>query len=102
MIDQRTGRFALTINLVPEDIPLCQLLRDLADRMVCVIEQATDDGRDYDFQIRVTADITVDASQAKVGEYVTEPPFQVPKEIETLETDGVLFKRTAVGWQRIG
>ena len=101
MIEQRTGRLALTITLVPKDIPLHQLFHDLADRMVGMIEQATDDGRDYDFQVRITADITVDASQAEVDEYITEPPFQVPEEISTIETDGVLFKRTPLGWQRI-
>jgi len=98
--DQRTGRLSLAITLMPEEIPLHQLLHDLADRMTHMVEQATDDGRDYDTQIRITADITVDASQAKVGEYITEPPFPVPEDIRTIETDGVLFRLTPLGWYR--
>ena len=100
-IEQKTGRLTLAITFIPEGIPLSQLLRDLADRMTRMVEQATDDGRDYDFQIRIMADVTVDASQAETGEYITKLPLQVPKEIKTVETDGVIFKRTALGWQRI-
>lgn len=100
-IDQRTGRLALTLTFIPKDEPLEQVLRDLADRMTRMVEKATDDERDYDVQVRITADITVDASQAEVDEYITELPLHVPKDINTVETDDVLFKRTALGWERI-
>ena len=101
MGDQRTGRFALTLTFIPQNASIQQVLGDLLDRMTRMIEKATDDGRSYDVQVRVTADITVDASQAQVDEYITELPLNVPKNVNTVETDGVLFKRTAVGWERI-
>jgi cell division protein YceG involved in septum cleavage len=101
MVGQRTGRFALTLTFIPDNVSLEQILRDLADGMTRMIEKATDDGRNYDIQVRITADITVDASQAKVDEYITELPLDVPRNINTVETDGVLFKRTALGWERI-
>jgi hypothetical protein len=100
-IDQRTGRLALALTFIPENIPLQQILRDLADRMGRMVERATDDGRDYDVQVRIMADITVNASQARVDEYVTELPISVPRNINTVETDGVIFERTALGWERI-
>jgi hypothetical protein len=102
LVDQRTGRLSLTLTFIPENALLQQILRDLAGRMTRMIEKATDDGRDYDVQVRITADITVDASQAKVDEYITELPLDVPKGVGTVETDGVLFRRTALGWERIG
>ncbi|MEE8389895.1 MAG: hypothetical protein V3S14_03740, partial [Anaerolineae bacterium] len=101
MGDQRTGRLALTLTFIPENASLQQVLRDLADRMTGMIERSTDDGRNYDIQVRITADITVDAIQAEVDEYITELPLDVPKDVSTVETDGVLFKRTVLGWERI-
>ena len=101
MMDQRTGRFALTLTFIPDSVPFQRILRDLADSMTRMVEKATDDGRNYDVQVRITADITVDASQATVDEYVTELPLDVPRDVNTVETDGVLFKRTVLGWERI-
>ena len=101
MGDQRTGRFALTTTFIPQNTSIQQVLGDLLDRMTRMIAKATNDGRNYDVQVRVTADITVDASQAQVDEYITELPLNVPKNVNTVETDGVLFKRTAIGWERI-
>jgi hypothetical protein len=100
-LDQRTGRLALTLTAVPHDIPLQQVLCDLADRMTRMVERATDDGRNYDIQVRITADIAVEAAQSEVGEYVTELPLQVPDHIKTLETDGIVFHRTVLGWERV-
>ena len=101
MGEQRTGRLALTLTFIPQNTSLRQALGDLLDRMTRMIEKATDDGRDYDVQVRITADITVDAGQAQVDEYITEMPFDVPGDVNTVETDGVLFNRTAVGWERV-
>ena len=101
MGDQRTGRHSLTLTFIPENVPLEQALDDLADRMTRIVKKATDDGRKYDIQVRITADITVDATQARVDEYITELPIDVPKDVGTVETDGVLFRRTALGWERV-
>ncbi len=98
---QRTGRLALTLTFIPKNASLQQVLGDLVDRMTRMIEKATDDGRNYDIQVRITADITVDASQAQVDEYITELPVDVPIDVNTVETDGILFERTVLGWERI-
>lgn len=100
-LDQRTGRLALTLTSVPHNIPLQQVLCDLADTMTRMVERAIDDGRDYEIQVRITADIAVDAAQSEIGEYVIELPLQVPDHIKTLETDGIVFHRTVLGWERI-
>ncbi len=101
LIGQRTGRLSLTVNFIPRNASLLQILHDLADRMTRMIETTTDDGRDYDIQVRITADVTVDAGQARVTEYITELPLDVPQTVNTVETDGVLFRRTVLGWERI-
>ena len=100
-LDHRTGRLALTLTTLPRDMPLQQVLSDLADTMTRMVERAIDDGRNYEIQVRITADIAVDAAQSEVGEYVTELPLQVPDHIKTLETDGILFRRTVLGWERV-
>jgi hypothetical protein len=100
-LDQRTGRLALTLTAVPHDVPLQQVLGDLADTMTRMVERAIDDGRNYEIQVRITADIAVDAAESEVGEYVTELPLQVPDHIKTLETDGIVFHRTILGWERV-
>ncbi len=100
LANQRTGRLSLTTTFIPENAQLQQVLYDMADRMARMIEQTTDDGRDYDVQVKMTADITVDASQAHVDEYITELPLDVPQNVDTVETDGVLFRRTVLGWER--
>jgi hypothetical protein len=100
-LNQRTGRHSLTLTFIPENIPLQEALQDLADKMTHMVEEAIDDGRNYDIQIRITADITVDAAQAQVDEYITELPIDVPRDVSTVESDGVLFKRTALGWERV-
>ena len=101
MGEQRTGRLALTLTFIPQNASLQQILGDLVDRMTRMIEKATDDERNYDIQVRITADITVDASQAQVDEYITELPLDVPENVNTVETDGILFERTVLGWERI-
>jgi hypothetical protein len=101
LVNQRTGRLSLTTTFIPEHAQLQQVLYDMADRMTRMIEQTTDDGRDYDVQVKIIADITVDAGQAHVDEYVTELPLDVPQHVDTVETDGVLFRRTVLGWERI-
>ncbi len=101
LMEQRTGRLSLTVNFIPRNASLEQILLDLADRMTRMIETNTDDGRDYDVQVRITADVTVDAGQAHVDEYITELPIDVPQTINTVETDGVLYRRTGLGWERI-
>ncbi len=101
LIGPRTCRLSLTVNFIPRNASLEQILLDLADRMTRMIETNTDDGRDYDVQVRITADVTVDAGQAHVDEYITELPIDVPQTINTVETDGVLFRRTVLGWERI-
>jgi hypothetical protein len=100
-LDQRTGRLALTLTTVPRNIPLQQVLSDLADTMTRMVERAINDGRNYEIQVRITADIAVDADQAEVGEYVAELPLQVPDHVKTLETDGIVFHRTVLGWERV-
>ncbi|MCP4544702.1 MAG: hypothetical protein GY832_46980 [Chloroflexi bacterium] len=100
MGNQKTGRHALMLTLIPKNASLQQVLGDLVVRMTRMIEKATDDGRNYDIQVRITADITVDASQAQVDEYITELPVDVPENINTVETDGILFERTVLGWER--
>jgi hypothetical protein len=102
IVDQRTGRFTLTLTFIPESASLQQILRDLADRMTRIVEKATDDGRNYDVRVKITADVTVDADQSKIDEYITQLPLDVPKDVNTVETDGVLFRRTALGWERVG
>jgi hypothetical protein len=100
-LEQRTGRHSLTLTFIPENVPLQEALHDLAERMTHIVERATDDGRNYDIRVRITADITVDATQAQVDEYITELPIDVPRDVSTVESDGVLFKRTALGWERV-
>jgi hypothetical protein len=85
---------------MPRDVPLEQVLHDLADRMTRMIGQAIDDGRNYEIQVRITADIAVDARQAEINEYVIDLPIRVPSDVRTVETDGVVFHRTALGWER--
>lgn len=100
MGEQKTGRLALTLTFIPQNTSLRQALDNLVDRMTRMIEKATNDGRKYDIQVRITADITVDASQAQIDEYITELPVDVPEDVNTVETDGVLFERTVLGWER--
>jgi hypothetical protein len=97
---QRTGRLALTLTFIPQNVSLQQVLGDLVDRMTRMIDKATDDGRKYDIQVKITADITVDASEAQVDEFITELPVDVPKNVNTVETNGVMFERTVLGWER--
>ena len=100
MGEQRTGRFMLTLTFIPENASLQQILGDMVDRMTRMIEKVTNDERDYDIQVKITADITVDSSQAQVNEYITKLPLDVPKDVNAVETDGVLFERTVLGWER--
>ena len=42
----------------------------------------------------------VRAVSLHVDEYITELPLDVPQHVDTVETDGVLFRRTVLGWER--
>jgi hypothetical protein len=101
MLEHRTGRHTLALTMLPEDISLRDILRDMADRMTRMIETATDDGRDYEVQLRISAHIAVNASQAKVGDVVTHLSLEVPDSVNTLESNGAVYRRSVLGWERV-
>ena len=82
-------------------------LQPIFYHMTTAIQEATDDGRNYTVEIKVTANITVEPQDAEIGEYVHRDHFHLDPAHENMmlePQDGAgrrVFEPTPQGYRRI-
>lgn len=102
---QRTGTFTARATLRPGE-PVTQL-QAIFQQIAWHLQKATDDDRAYTIEIKITANLTVNPWDAKIGEHVHHDHFQPDPENENLvleppnSAERRVFQPTPQGYQRI-
>lgn len=109
---QRTGTFTAATHLQPG--AETEQLKALFHRIGTHLQKATDDGRDYTFEVKIVTYVTVDPRQAEIGEHVHRDHFvlnpippdqQENQHLEVQSPSGIIqkyvFQPTRLGFQRI-
>ena len=106
MSTQRTGIFGAATHIRPGVAPE-ERLQALLHKVGAHIQEATNDGRAYTIEIKVTTYLTVEPWEAEIGEHVHRDHFQDAEPgsqvlaIPSTSTEKRAFEPTRLGYQRI-